>query len=34
MKKYIFTFLLMLLPSCGYSPLLINNEVNFSIKKI
>lgn len=34
MKKYIFTFLLMLLPSCGYSPLLLNNEVNFSIKKI
>ena len=34
MRKYIFTFLLMLLSSCGYSPLLLNNEVNFSINKI
>ena len=34
MRKYIFTFLLMLLSSCGYSPLLLNNEINFSINKI
>ena len=34
MRKYIFTFLLMLLSSCGYSSLLLDNEINFSINKI
>lgn len=34
MKKIILTLLLLLLSACGYSPALLNNEINFSIDEI